>query len=68
MLLGYGRDPRLQNAMDLIISKQDDSGRWALEYSYRGKIWVDIGDTGAPSKWVTLRVLRMLKNMERIVA
>lgn len=67
-LLGYGRDPRFQNVLDLIVSKQDDYGRWALEYSYRGKIWVDFGDTGAPSKWITLRVLRMLKHMGEIPA
>jgi hypothetical protein len=65
-LLGYGQDPRLHNALDLILSKQDESGQWALEYSYQGKIWVEVGNTGEVNKWVTLRVLRLLKNIWQI--
>jgi hypothetical protein len=59
--LGYGNDPRLRNARDLILEKQDDQGRWKLENSLHGKMWVDIEEKKQPSKWVTLRVLRMLK-------
>jgi hypothetical protein len=60
--LGYGRDPRLGNALELIRSKQDDQGRWPLEYDYAGKTWVDFGPKKQPSKWVTLRALRALKS------
>ena len=59
--LGYGHDPRLANALDLIQKKQDAQGRWALEYDYAGKIWVDFGVKKQPNKWVTLRALRALK-------
>ena len=59
--LGYGTDPRLANALQLIRSKQDDQGRWALEYDYTGKTWVDFGPKKQPNKWVTLRALRVLK-------
>jgi hypothetical protein len=59
--LGYGHDPRLANALKLICEKQDKQGRWLLEYSYNGKTWVDIEKKGQPSKWVTLRALRVLK-------
>ena len=62
--LGYGRDPRLANALDLLLSKSDDQGRWKMEYSYNGKTWVNIEEKGQPSKWVTLRALRVLKAME----
>lgn len=61
VMLGYGQDARLQNAIGLILSKQDDTGRWLLEYSYQGKTWLDTGEIGKPSKWVTLRALRALK-------
>ncbi len=30
--LGYGRDPRLSNALALVREKQDAQGRWSLEY------------------------------------
>jgi hypothetical protein len=59
--LGYGGDPRLANALDLIREKQDDQGRWPMEYSYTGKSWVDFGPKKQANKWVTLRALRTLK-------
>jgi hypothetical protein len=39
---GYGADPRLSAAMDLVAGKQDQQGRWKMEYTYNGKTWVDI--------------------------
>ena len=59
--LGCGRDPRLANALTLVRDKQDAQGRWALEYDYAGKTWVDFGPKKQPSKWVTLRACCALK-------
>jgi hypothetical protein len=59
--LGLGGDPRLANALQLIREKQDAQGRWALEYDYTGKTWVDFGLKKQPNKWVTLRALKALK-------
>jgi len=57
--LGYGHDPRLAAALDLIRGKQDAAGRWPLEYDYAGKTWVDFGPKKQPNPWVTLRALRV---------
>jgi hypothetical protein len=54
-------DPRLANAIEFMLSKQDSQGHWKLEYALNGKMWVDIEEKGRPSKWVTLRALRVLK-------
>lgn len=59
--LGYGRDPRLAAALELLLQKRDGRGRWKMEYSYNGKTWADVEAKGQPSKWVTLRALRVLK-------
>jgi hypothetical protein len=59
--LGFGRDSRLENALSLIKKKQDEQGRWPLEYAYSGKTWVDCGEKKKPSKWITLRALKVLK-------
>ncbi len=59
--LGYGGDPRLENALAIIREKQDQDGRWALEYDYAGKTWVEFGAKKQANKWVTLRALRVLK-------
>jgi hypothetical protein len=60
--LGYGGDPRLENALELVRRKQDEQGRWALEYEYNGKTWVDFGPKKEPNPWVTLRARRALRN------
>ena len=58
---GCAGDPRLENALALIRQKQDPQGRWALEYDYAGKTWVDFGPKKQPNPWVTLRALRALQ-------
>jgi hypothetical protein len=59
--LGFAQDPRLARALELVKGKQGHDGRWTLEYTYNGKTWADVEEKGAPSKWVTLRALRVLK-------
>jgi hypothetical protein len=61
--LGYARDPRLETSIELILRKQDEQGRWPLEYSYQGKTWIDFGEKKQPNKWVTIRVLRVLREV-----
>lgn len=61
--LGYGNDPRLANSIELVRSKQDENGRWLLEYDYAGKTWGSYGIKKEPNKWVTLRALRVLKQV-----
>jgi hypothetical protein len=59
--LGLGDDPRLEDAFHVIRAKQDENGRYPLEYSYEGKTWVDFGKKKEPNKWVTLRAQRVLQ-------
>jgi len=63
--LGYGADPRLAATIELVRSKADAAGRWKLENTLNGKMWVDIEEKGKPSKWVTLRALRVLARSGR---
>jgi len=58
--LGY-RDERMQEAVDLVISKQDDLGRWSLERTFNGRFQTNIEQKDKPSKWVTLKALKVLK-------
>ena len=58
--LGY-RDERMQEAVDLVISKQDALGRWSLETTFNGRFQVNIESKGKPSKWVTLNALKALR-------
>jgi hypothetical protein len=62
--LGFGKDPRLANMFELICSKQDEQGRWQLEYNYDGKTWMRFGKMKEPNEWVTLRALKVLKAVD----
>ena len=62
--LGQGGDPRLAATYRWLLAKQDVQGRWKLENSLNPKMWGDIERQGKPSKWVTLRALRVIKAME----
>lgn len=59
--LGHARDPRLTNAIDLVLSKQGRDGRWRNEYAYERTTWAPFERTRSPSKWVTLRACRVLR-------
>ena len=58
--LGF-RDERMQEAVDLVISKQNQQGRWLLERTFNGRYLVRIERKDKASKWITLKVLRVLK-------
>jgi hypothetical protein len=59
--LGHGSDPRLASTVELLLDKQDAEGRWRNENGYRDRLWTATDPPRAPSKWVTLRALRVLK-------
>ena len=59
--LGY-RDKRMQEAIDLVVSKQNIKGQWMLENTYNGRYHINIEQKGKESKWITLHALRVLKN------
>jgi hypothetical protein len=58
---GAAGDPRLGPAVEWLLGQQDDRGRWANRYPYRGKMVADIDAQGQPSQWVTLRACRVLR-------
>lgn len=59
------RDERMQAALDLVISSRGADGKWRLQNTFNGKMWHDIEVKGQPSKWVTLRALRVLRRFSR---
>jgi hypothetical protein len=58
---GVTPDERVAEAIDLVMSKRDGNGRWPLEVRYPGEMPIEIdGGEGQPSRWNTLRALRVL--------
>ena len=61
-LTGAGPDPRLGEAIDHVRSRRMEDGTWPLDESPAGRVWFDVDDgEGLPSRWVTLRAMRVLR-------
>lgn len=56
------KDQRLSEAVDILKSKQGQDGKWKLESTSNGRMLVTIEKKGEPSKWITLRALKVLKH------
>lgn len=56
------RDARLSEAVSILRDRADAAGRWPLENVHQGPVQVEYEDReGAPSRWNTLRALRVLR-------
>lgn len=55
------KDSRMNDAIDIVRSKQNNEKRWNLENSYNGKMLVEIEDKGKSSRWITYKSLNILK-------
>ncbi|MBO0686851.1 MAG: squalene cyclase, partial [Candidatus Dormibacteraeota bacterium] len=65
-LTGVAPDPRLGEAVAHVRSRRLGDGRWRLDWSLPGRVWFEVDDgAGKPSRWVTLRALRVLRWWER---
>jgi hypothetical protein len=52
----------LDMALDVVKSKMTREGKWVMENSLNGKMWVDVEALGKPSKWLTYYALRVLRH------
>jgi hypothetical protein len=56
-----GRDDRMAEAVEVVRAKRQPDGRWLLDRIHAGDVHFDLeGPVGAPSRWNTLRALRVL--------
>ncbi len=59
-------DERMAEALDIVASKRDANGRWPLDHAYHDASLVDFGEAeGKPSRWITLRAMRVLRWSEQ---
>jgi hypothetical protein len=55
------RDPRAQDAIDLLHHKRLPDGTWPVQNRYSGKVFFNMESLSKPSRWNTLRALRILR-------
>lgn len=54
------RDKRFADAIKLLLSHRNKDGTWSNQYKYSAKVFFDMEKVGKPSRWNTLRALRIL--------
>lgn len=59
---GTDYDPRMQDALDILKKKRRKDGTWPVQAKHPGQTHFDMEKTGGPSRWNTLRALRVLNH------
>jgi hypothetical protein len=58
---GVPPDARIDEAVAAVVERRQADGRWRLDVQHRDTLYEPLaGGVGAPSRWVTLRALRVL--------
>ncbi len=52
----------MKDALDLVGAKRKTNGLWNLQSKHPGKTHFEMEKAGKPSRWNTLRALRVLKH------
>ncbi|MFQ5574868.1 MAG: hypothetical protein ACE5E0_04505 [Terriglobia bacterium] len=61
---GVEYDPRMADALGILKRKRRADGRWPLQAKHPGQVHFDMEKGGEPSRWNTLRALRVLDHFE----
>jgi len=59
-------DKRMQDALDIIISRRGKDGLWLMPAKYTGLVHFEMEKAGQPGRWNTLRALRVLKHFNQL--
>lgn len=59
-------DSRMTDAVDVLLKKQRPDKKWPLQLKHSGKVHFDMEHPKEPSRWNTLRALRVLKHFDMI--
>lgn len=61
---GVKYESRMKDAMQVLLNKRRSDGTWPLQAKHPGQVHFDMEKTGKPSRWNTLRALRVLKHFD----
>ena len=61
---GIKWDDRMSRAIEVLIQKRNKRGTWNMQAPYPGQVHFVMEKAGAPSRWNTLRAMRVLKHFK----
>ena len=59
---GLEYDPRMEEALKVLLGKRRKDQKWPVQNRHLGKTHFEMEKTGGPSRWNTLRALRVFKH------
>jgi hypothetical protein len=62
---GMDYDPRMQDAIVVLMKKRRKDKKWPVQAKHPGKTHFDMEKTGGPSRWNTMRALRVIQHFEK---
>ena len=60
-LVNASPDERLDDALELLVTKRRKDGGWPVQNKHAGQVWFDMESGRQASRWNTLRALRVLR-------
>lgn len=63
---GINWDDRMKPAIDILLSKKNKNGTWNLPSAHAGQVHFQMEKAGTPSRWNTLRALRVIKHFKLV--
>jgi hypothetical protein len=63
---GAPYDPRLEDALDVLTKKRRKDGTWPVQAKHPGQTHFEMEKTGGPSRWNTLRTLRVMNTYRSV--
>jgi len=61
---GVPYDPRMEDALEILVSKRRNDGTWPVQAKHPGQVHFDMEQTGTSSRFNTLRALRVLSTYD----
>jgi len=62
-----GYDSRMDEALEVLLSKRTKDGLWKLPSNHPGKTHFEMEKPGQPSRWNTLRALRVMTHFNHLM-
>ncbi|MGB5236141.1 MAG: hypothetical protein WBM43_12845 [Flavobacteriaceae bacterium] len=62
--VGHQWDDRMYKTIKVLVEKQKSTGTWTMQAAHPGQVYFTMEKAGKPSRWNTLRVLRVLKQFK----